>query len=162
MKRTTLTNSLERYLEAIYILEQSHEVARVKEIAAYLQVRMPSVTGAVKNLAERGLVNYTRNSSITLTGKGKEVASGLERKHSVLACFLENVLMLPAQRARTLAWEMEHTLDEETAERLCNSVRYFSGLLGQQKDLTRHQWEEIITSKGGSCTVCTTWHPAGS
>ena len=76
--KTKLTPSLEDYLEAILNLESQYRVARVKDIAKTLEVQMPSVTGAVKNLKEKGLVNYEKNSFISLTDKGMEIAKSIQ------------------------------------------------------------------------------------
>ncbi|MCK4379164.1 MAG: metal-dependent transcriptional regulator, partial [Deltaproteobacteria bacterium] len=67
MTSHNLTSNMEDYLEAILTLQEEQKVARVRDIARQLKVKMPSVTGAVRNLAEKGLVNYERYSFVTLT-----------------------------------------------------------------------------------------------
>ena len=62
-KERQLSTSLEDYLEAIIRLEKANRVARVKDIAGALNVQMPSVTGALKTLRDKGYVDYERNSS---------------------------------------------------------------------------------------------------
>ena len=56
--RMVLSESLEDYLEIILALEKVNKVARVKDIAEKMGVLRGSVTGALKNLAEKGLINY--------------------------------------------------------------------------------------------------------
>jgi len=56
MTTTNLTSNMEDYLEAIMTLQEEQKVARVRDIARQLNVKMPSVTRAVRNLAEKGLV----------------------------------------------------------------------------------------------------------
>ena len=51
---TRLTGSLEDYLETIYLLIRDRKVARVKDIAEARDVRMASVTPAMRRLAELG------------------------------------------------------------------------------------------------------------
>ena len=51
-----LTKSNEDYLEAIGLLSEKNGTAQVKDIAEMLKVKMPSVTSAVKQLADMGLV----------------------------------------------------------------------------------------------------------
>ncbi|NLK42576.1 MAG: metal-dependent transcriptional regulator, partial [Planctomycetes bacterium] len=70
-----LSASLEDYLEAIYVLLQSGNVARSKDIAEHLQVSAASVTGALRTLAERQLIHYKPYGYITLTDKGQQAAS---------------------------------------------------------------------------------------
>jgi DtxR family Mn-dependent transcriptional regulator len=74
-----LSSSLEDYLETIYWIVQDSQVARVKDIAKSLGVSKPSVTGALRALASKGLVNYDRYQYITLTDEGRQVAQKLAR-----------------------------------------------------------------------------------
>ena len=69
---------MEDYLEAILALERLHKVARAKDIAERLKVKRGTVTGALKSLAEKGMINYTPYSYITLTPKGSEIASEIK------------------------------------------------------------------------------------
>ena len=116
--KTTLTQSLEDYLEAIYSLEQKHRVARVKEIAATLNVQMPSVTGAVRNLKERGLVEYEKNSFITLSDEGLRVARSIYNKHQIVLRFLQELLLVEEEEAEEIACQIEHALPGKIAARL--------------------------------------------
>ena len=70
MKNTTISSSLEDYLEAIaeIIEEQGH--AHTKEIADHLKVKMPSVTNALQALSARGLIHYQSHSPVFLTPAG--------------------------------------------------------------------------------------------
>ena len=42
-----LTQSMEDYIEAIYVLSLTYKVIRVKEIAKFLDVKTPSVVDAI-------------------------------------------------------------------------------------------------------------------
>lgn len=53
-----LTSAMEDYLEAIYHLEQERRIARVRDIALKLNVRMSSVSAALKTLGSRDLIKY--------------------------------------------------------------------------------------------------------
>ncbi len=142
----SLSPSLEDYLEAILILENRHRVARVRDIAAHLNVQMPSVTGALKNLREKGLVNYEKNSFISLTDEGKTAAEDIFNKHSVLVEFLEKILLLPHSRAVEQACNIEHVIDSETAERFKNCSTYITGILDKGEPVSRANWEKNINS----------------
>lgn len=127
--KNKLTPSLEDYLETIYVLERKNRVARVKEIANALQVQMPSVSGAVKSLKDRGLVNYEKNSYISLTQKGMTIAVNVQNKHTVLTDFLSNILLLEHGIAEEQACLIEHSIDSVTAKRLANFSEYIKGVL---------------------------------
>ena len=117
---TNLTQSMEDYLEAIFSLEQKNRVARVRDIAAALNVQMPSVTGAVRNLKERGLVDYEKNSYITLTRTGLKIARSIYNKHQIVLRFLEELLYVVEDEAETIACQIEHALPGQIAARLEN------------------------------------------
>jgi len=113
-----LTQSLEDYLEAILYLEKKNRVARVKDIAGALKVQMPSVTGAVRILKEKGLVDYEKNSYITLTSRGTKIARSIYNKHQIVQRFLSDVLMVKEAEAESIACQIEHAMPGSIAARL--------------------------------------------
>ncbi len=119
-----LTPSMEDYLEAILLLEQKNRVARVKDIAERLSVQMPSVTGALKSLKSRDLVEYEKNSFINLTSKGLKLARAIHHKHTILVDFFSEGLGLDGEYAESQACMVEHAIDEDTAERVRNLTRW--------------------------------------
>jgi DtxR family transcriptional regulator, Mn-dependent transcriptional regulator len=124
MEINDLSESLQSYLEAIFELEGSQKVARAKDIADRLQIQRGSVTGALKSLEEKGLINYQPYSFITLTDSGKKVAEEIAHRHHVLKDFLLNVLQVDEQTAETTACRMEHVIDHQTIERLVCFIEY--------------------------------------
>lgn len=48
IKQAALSESLQDYLEAVYLLAQRHGVARMKEIASLVGVGKSSATGAIQ------------------------------------------------------------------------------------------------------------------
>ncbi len=108
-----LSESLEDYLEVILKLEQAQKVARAKDIAEKMNVQRGSVTGALKNLKEKKLINYEPYSFITLTPKGKKLAREITRRHAVLKDFLSNVLQIDTETAEATACRMEHAIDKK-------------------------------------------------
>ncbi len=108
-----LSASLEDYVEAILGLERVSRVARVSEIAERLSVSRPSVTGALKILAARGLVSHARYGHVTLTEEGARVAGEVERRHVLIRDFLTGVLGIPLDKAETTACRLEHVLEAD-------------------------------------------------
>ncbi|MBW2370502.1 MAG: metal-dependent transcriptional regulator [Deltaproteobacteria bacterium] len=119
-----LSESLENYLEVILDLENAHKVARAKDIAEKLGIQRGSVTGALKNLVEKKLINYEPYSFITLTDKGARIAKAVTRRHMVLKGFLSRVLQLDEETAEAGACRMEHAIDEVTINRLVCFVEF--------------------------------------
>lgn len=119
-----LSESLEDYLEVILNLEETHKVARAKDIAEKMGIQRGSVTGALKSLEEKNLINYTPYSFITLTDQGTRIAKAIARRHQILKRFLLKVLQLDEERAEATACRMEHAVDEASIERLVHFVEY--------------------------------------
>lgn len=105
--------SMEMYLETIYILENSHGHAHGVDIAKKLGVSKPSVTKAMKHLKSQGLVNSEPYGTITLTKKGKELSAKIFRKHQLISLFLEHSLDLDTDEAARNACRIEHILSDK-------------------------------------------------
>jgi DtxR family Mn-dependent transcriptional regulator len=108
-----LSASLEDYVEAILQLERASRVARVSEIAEQLNVSRPSVTGALKSLAARGLVSHAPYGHVTLTAEGTGIALEVERRHLLIRDFLTGVLGIPDEKAESTACRLEHVLEPD-------------------------------------------------
>ena len=70
-----MTQSLEDYLETIFVLIEEGKPAQVRDVARLLDVKMPSVVKAIHELKKLGLVTQEPYSPINLTPKGERVAS---------------------------------------------------------------------------------------
>lgn len=112
-----LTESLEDYLEAIAELIAVEGHAHAKEIAAKLNVKMPSVTGALRQLEKMGCIVYNTHYPVQLTEKGRIIAENVMHHHSVLKKFFSEILGLPMEKASDTACRLEHLIDSDTANR---------------------------------------------
>ena len=101
-----LTKSNEGYLEAIGLLSEKSGTAQVRDIAEMLKVKMPSVTSAVKQLADMGLVEYTQYAPVKLTPQGRRIAGKIIVSHGILFDFLREELALPEERANEVACQI--------------------------------------------------------
>lgn len=143
-KNNKLTTSLEDYLEAILFLEEKNRVARVKDIADFLSVQMPSVTGALKTLRSKDLVEYERNSFINLTKEGMKIAKSIRKKHDILHSFLKDILLLPEEIADDEACKIEHSIDQSTALRINNLTSFITEMI-EEKKIDDIKWQKIIS-----------------
>ena len=132
-KATPLTATLEDYLEAILNIVSRHKVARSMEIAEKLNVRRPTVTVALRALAEKGLINYAPRSYITLTDRGERIAQCVDKRHHVLRDFFTGVLMLPEVEAEEAACRMEHGMNTE----VCRSLMSLQIATEKDEELAR-------------------------
>ncbi|OPY86890.1 MAG: Transcriptional regulator MntR [Syntrophaceae bacterium PtaU1.Bin231] len=119
-----LTASLEDYLESIFHIIAEKQVARPKDIAGRLEVSYASVTGALRALADRGLINYTPYDVVTLTIKGKSAAEEVVRRHQALRNFFVNVLAVGEKDADDAACKMEHSIPDVILERFIQFARF--------------------------------------
>ena len=83
-----MTKSMEDYLEIIHVLIRDRRVARVRDVAASLNVKMPSVVKAIGELKKLELVRQEPYGDIELTEKGARLASMILARHTVLKAFL--------------------------------------------------------------------------
>ena len=122
--RNVLSASLEDYLEAIYHIVQKKQAARAKDIVQRLGVKNSSVTGAMRALADKGLINYAPHDVITLTAEGRRVSEGVVRRHEALRDFFVKILSLEMELADTAACSMEHALPAKILVRLIRFVKF--------------------------------------
>ncbi|MGE0086461.1 MAG: metal-dependent transcriptional regulator [Desulfococcaceae bacterium] len=119
-----LSSSMEDYLEAIFHISERKQAARAKDIADRLSVNNSSVTGALRSLSEKGLINYAPYDLITLTDKGKEHARSVVRRHKALKDFFIRILCADEAEAEETACKMEHTISPDILERLIHFVEF--------------------------------------
>jgi len=120
----TLSASLEDYLEAIYHIISEKQAAKAKDIAQRLKVGPSSVTGALHQLAERKLINYSPYDLITLTAMGKTVAAQVVERHTVLKDFFTKVLDVDPKAAEAAACQMEHAITGDILERFTHFIQF--------------------------------------
>jgi DtxR family Mn-dependent transcriptional regulator len=151
-----LSESLEDYLEAILNLEKTSKVARTKDIAEKLSVKPGSVTGSLKVLGEKGLINYSPYSFITLTPQGKKIAQEIRNRHQTLKHFLHKILQVDDATAEATACRMEHAIDPESLEKLVCFVDFIQSCPRTGPDwlerFTEHCASE--TPHGEKCAPC--------
>ncbi len=119
-----LSSNLEDYLETIFHLERESRVARAKDIAERLEVSRASVTGALKTLGDKGLINYEPYSYVTLTKKGQGIASEIDRRHHILRGFFQDFLQLGPEASDANACRVEHAMDQEAINRLVDFLTF--------------------------------------
>ncbi|MHC5061683.1 MAG: metal-dependent transcriptional regulator [Planctomycetota bacterium] len=136
-KTRKLSASLEDYLEAILNLSAGSKVARSKDIADTLEVSRSSVTGAVRTLAQKQLVNYKPYGFITLTGTGRILAEKVARRHNIIKSFFVNVLSVDPTTAGQAACKAEHALGSEIITRLLHFIEFVTANNNNGVDLAK-------------------------
>ena len=115
--KQNLSASLEDYLEAIAQLTAVEGHAHTKEIAEKLNVKMPSVTGALRQLEKMGYIVYNAHYPVVLTEEGERIAKEVMHRHKVLTGFFTELLGLTPEKASATACHLEHVVDSDTIGR---------------------------------------------
>lgn len=112
-----LGESLEDYLEAMLILEESGKIRSV-DVAKQLNVSKPSVNNAICILKEKGYVTQENYKDIHLTDAGREQAKLVLDRHRILRSFLIDIIKVDIKQAEVDACKIEHIISEETFNKL--------------------------------------------
>jgi DtxR family transcriptional regulator, Mn-dependent transcriptional regulator len=129
---------MEDYLEAIYHIIKDGKVARSKDISEALNVAKPSVTGALKVLSDKGLVNYKPYGYVTLTTSGEEQAERVVKKHNAIRSFFENVLGVDSKTAGEAACKAEHSLGPRIISRLLSFNEFVQKNTGERSAIAEN------------------------
>lgn len=78
------TESEENYLEIILVLSMIKPVVRSVDVAERLNVTKPSVSVAMKNLREKGMITINHDGFIYLTSQGREIADAIFSRHQLI------------------------------------------------------------------------------
>jgi len=119
-----LTQSLEDYLEAIFIISQTKKVVRVKNLMDYFGYKVSSVNHAIKLLSEMDLIEHEKYGYIELTDKGRDTAGKLYEKHKSLSRFFINILDIDEKTATEDACAVEHHLHKKTYKSWYQLLQY--------------------------------------
>lgn len=109
--------SMENYLETIYVLAKRLPVVRSIDIATELGYSKPSVSVAMKNLRNKGFVTVSQEGYITFTEQGEALASETFERHTVISNWLISLGVSP-ETASEDACKIEHDISRETFQAL--------------------------------------------
>ena len=117
---------VEEYLETIYDIQAKEKrVVKTNDIAKKLGVKPPSVTEMLAKLRDMGYVEYQPYYGVILTDKGMEVAKKVKKYHNVFEEFFTQFLGLDDETAHRLSCELEHHVDENVVDKVCNILATF-------------------------------------
>lgn len=111
--------SEEMYLETILLLEERSQGVRRVDIAAELGYSKPSVSNAVKQLKQKGLVCENEFGHIRLTESGRNAAVSIYEKHHLITRLLVKIGADPAV-AEENACRIEHVISADLLDTIKN------------------------------------------
>jgi len=112
-----LSESTEMYLKAMAELGD-HDLVAIARLAEHLNVTPVSVNEMTRRLSEQGLMTHTPYKGVTLTKKGRKVASDVIRRQRLWECFLYDHLKIEWSQLYELACSLEHATAPEVTEAL--------------------------------------------
>lgn len=134
---------MEQYVEAIAQLLAQGKVCSVSDIAAEAKVSRPAASRAVRDLAERSLVEHQSYGYVDLTPEGHALAVQLDARHEALQGFLSSVLGYDDEWADEEACRLEHLLDDDVISRMAGLTEFLESQPGVQA-----QWRERLDEAG--------------
>lgn len=111
----------EDYLETMLMMKEKHGYIRSLDVAEHLGVTKPSVSYAVKRLRENGYITMDKESLISLTDSGMEIAARMYTRHKLLTEFLIR-MGVDEQTACEDACKIEHDISEKTFAAICSHI----------------------------------------
>lgn len=113
------TRAEENYLKAILkVSDRENRSVSTNAVAREMNTSAASVTDMVKRLSEKQFVNYRKYKGVTLTDSGRELATGLVRRHRLWEVFLVDKLGLKWNEVHDIAEELEHIDSDDLIHRL--------------------------------------------
>ena len=154
-----LSASSEHYLRAILELREERGYARVVDIATRVGVTKGTVSLALGQLQDRGLVRFDAARFPILTAAGRRIAGDVRGRYAIVHAFLAEFIGLPPERAASEACRWEHVISHEVADRLLDLVRFASEHHGLGKALKEFQTFHRTCTSGSLCATCTARGP---
>jgi DtxR family transcriptional regulator, Mn-dependent transcriptional regulator len=122
IRRTSLTQSQEDYLKALYQLKRDERSVTTSQLAERLTVSAASATEMLGKLAALGLVDHDRYRGASLTHAGEAVALEMIRHHRLLEIFLSRALGYRWDEVHDEAERLEHHISERLEARIFDSL----------------------------------------
>ena len=105
--------SAENYLETILILQKRNGQVRSIDIVNEMGVTKPSVSVAMKNLRQSGMIEMDAGGYITLQESGLAIAEKIFERHTILTEWLIHLGVSP-EVADEDACKIEHVISPES------------------------------------------------
>lgn len=119
-----LSQSVEDYLKAIYVIQSDGEAATTTTIAKALGVSSASVTNMLKRLAKMNLLVHESYKGASLTPKGSTIALEIIRHHRLLELYLKDVMGYSWDEVHAEAENLEHHISEQFEDKIAELLNH--------------------------------------
>tara|TARA_B100000927_G_scaffold288161_1_gene282290 strand:+ start:2296 stop:2943 length:648 start_codon:yes stop_codon:yes gene_type:complete len=144
-----LSKGEEQYLKRVLEVfeEDPSTIVKTSDLAKSLEVSPASVTEMLKKLASRELITHIPYRGSRLTSQGFVLANKVKRRQLLIEILLTDVAGITS-RARRLAADFEHHLDQESEYELDKALGFPSETLDGRKisDIERRKTDIRITT----------------
>lgn len=120
----SLSQSVEDYLKAVYVLQSEGETASTTNIAKALDVSSASVTNMLKRLAKMKLLEHESYKGAKLTPAGIKIALEVLRHHRLLELYLKEVMGYSWDEVHDEAENLEHHISEQFEDRIAELLNH--------------------------------------
>lgn len=112
------TPAMQRYLAAIFRLQQMTPELTVSDLANHLDVSLPAVSTMIQRLEKQRLLERTPGRNLILTAEGKRRALPVIRRHLLGEVFLIDVMHFGWEEAHILAHTFVQGVNEQIEDRI--------------------------------------------
>lgn len=112
-----VTEAVENYLEAILVLSRKQPDVHAIDVCNYLGYSRPTISVAIRQMKENGLITVNGENHIALTEHGLNVAESVYERHKVISALLMEI-GVSSQTAMEDACKIEHDLSSESFLRI--------------------------------------------
>lgn len=114
------SSTVEDYAKAIFLAadEAGRGLVSMGKLAQALGVSPGTATSMAKKLESMQLADYAPRSGVRLTGKGRDLAVSMVRRHRLVEYFLVEVLKMDWADIHAEAEALEHAISDRLLERL--------------------------------------------
>lgn len=119
MSVSDLSSSTQNYLKAVWLLaEWSDTPVTPSLIAERTELKLSSVSDAVRKLTAQGLLHHTPHGAVELTEEGRAYAVAMVRRHRLIETFLVNTLGYTWDQVHDEAETLEHAVSDFMVDRI--------------------------------------------
>lgn len=112
----------EEYLQVMFWLEEAGLPITGANLARAMQLSPPTVHEMIGRLESDGYVDRAEDKSLAFTGKGREQAEAITRRHRLIERFLTDVLAVPWAEVHEEAERLEHAMSPVLEERMREAI----------------------------------------
>ena len=150
-----LTESLEKYLLAVYELSKDNQAVMVKDVASYLKIGGASTAEAIRTLTERGFLDYVPYGDIKLTDKGIVAVDIKIYRHETISNFLNKVLNIETEQAEKNASAIEYSMTEDVLKKFVHFISFMEQCSCKEPKWIKSCKHSLESGKiSEKCTTC--------